>query len=195
MCLPISPPRYIMTMDRTRTCKEFTSVGFPDEFLFYTNDLRRQRDSNPQAVLPTNCFQDSPTTIITYLQVVAESIGIEPNPGLTERNAQQAPAITIKRYSPNRFLQVAISHSATQAYKPREGFEPPVPFFRIIRDTIESLYFVVPICQRTQNTLLSYHQTTMPFLMCFRWGRTTIYRASQSVGDSNPYEQVENLSS
>ena len=59
MCLPFSPPRYIMTMDRIRTCKEFNPSVFLDEFLFYTNDLRRWPDSNRHTVLPiTGSFQD-----------------------------------------------------------------------------------------------------------------------------------------
>ena len=131
-------------MGRTRTDKELTSTSLQayEVSLLYTNDLRRQRDSNPQAVLPTNCFQDSPTTIITYLQVIAESIGIEPNPGLTERNAQQAPAITIKRYSPNRFLQVTISHSATQAYSPGRDSNPRSHSFELC-GTPQNLYILL----------------------------------------------------
>ena len=41
----------------------------------------------PKPFYRPTVFKTARLPIITYLQVIAESIGIEPNPGLTERNA------------------------------------------------------------------------------------------------------------
>ena len=60
-CLPVSPPRYAMTMGRTRTDKEFTSTGLEtyEVSLFFTSNIHcgggRIRTYGP---LRTSSFQD-----------------------------------------------------------------------------------------------------------------------------------------
>lgn len=83
----------------------------------------------------------------------AEAVGFEPTDRSPRPHVFKTCAIVHSATPPNRYLRPAFDHSATQAYNPREGFEPSDPLLSFLcGPTIASLIKTSYICFRAINS-------------------------------------------